>query len=234
MTKRLSDYPEEDGQDRALDFLRAITKATFGVLSPIFPEIIEFLFRKPIELRRNDWFIDLQAAVQELIDKAEGLTPAKLAENQEFVTVLHTATDIAIRTHESEKRKLLRNAILSAGSANPPELDKQRYFLSLVDDLTTNQVLILNFYRNPREWFRKHNRQLLDHYTGSRLEAVYEAYPEFRDNPDFKDLVLGELHRRGLLPTLGGMVSGEATYDPMTSRLGCEFLDYVAASEIET
>jgi hypothetical protein len=233
MSKRLPVYPEEEGQEKALEFLKAVAKVTSGVLSPVFPELIEFCFRRPVEKRRDEWFNQLEGAFNEIGEEVNGLSPAKLAENEEFITVLHRATDLALRTHQAEKRRLHRNAVVSAGSLTPPELDKQTYFLKLVDELTINQVLVLNLYRNPLEWFNRHNYKPQDYSAASRIEVLNQAYPQFFENQDMKELVLGELNRQGLLSGLTGMVSGPTVYHPMTSKLGCEFLDYVKADDIE-
>ena len=233
MSKRIADYPEEDSQEKALEFLKAVAKITAGVLSPVIPEVIEFCFRRPVERRRNEWLVELGGAVQELIEKVEGQSPAKLAENEEFITVLHKATDVALKTHQTEKRKLLRNAIISAGSLTPPELDKQTYFLRLVDELTVNQVLVLLLYKDPSGWFKRHNIKPQQYSSASRMEVLHQAFPEFYNNPDARELVVDELQRRHLLPGLSGLVTGESVYSPMTSKLGCEFLEYVKAVSIE-
>lgn len=233
MSKQISNYPKEEAADRGFELMRAIAKAAAGVLNPLFPELVEFLFRRPIEQRRDEWFVELQSAIQELTDKVEGFTPAKLAESDEFITVLHKATDIALRTHQKEKRKLLRNAIVSSGQPTSFDLDKQIFFLRLVDELTINQVLVLNFYRDPLGWFKRHNKKPQEFPMASRIEALHYAYPQFYENPDAKELLLSELNRIGLLPGLGGMVLGNAVYNPMTSKLGCEFLDFVKGGSLE-
>jgi hypothetical protein len=235
-SSKLPEFPTDGGEDKALNFLKSLAKATTGsvpVLGPFLSEAIEFCYIRPIEKRRIDWFEELESALNELSKKVEGLTPAELAKNEEFITILHRATDVALRTHQSEKRRLLRNAVVSAGSLTKPELDKQAFFLRLVDELTINQVLVLLLYNNPVEWFKRRNRKPNDFISAARIEVLNQAYPEMVKDPDFKEVVLSELERRGLLHGLSGMVTGGSVYNPMTSKLGLEFLEYVKADSIE-
>ncbi len=219
---KLPDLPTEGSKDKAADVLKRLTRATSGsipVLGSFLAEVVDYCYLLPIEKRRTEWFAELERAFRELSQKVDGLTPEKLAENNEFITILHRATDVALRTHQYEKRRLLANAIVSAGSPTPPELDKQTFFLRLVDELTINQVLVLLLYSNPLEWFKRRNRKPNDFYTAARIEVLNQAYPEIAKDPDFKEVVLAELERRGLLHGLSGMVSGNSVYNPMTSKL---------------
>jgi hypothetical protein len=59
MDTTIPHYPEEDGQDIALDFLRHLSKGTLNavpILGPFFAEAIDFCYRRPIEKRRDEWF----------------------------------------------------------------------------------------------------------------------------------------------------------------------------------
>ncbi len=235
-SSNLPPYPTEDGEDKALEFLKHLVKATSGavpVVNSYISEAIDFCFVLPIEKRRTEWFQDLESAFRELHAKVEKLTPSVLAQDEEFITILHRATDVALRTHQAKKRTLLRNAVVSAGLPTHPELDKQAYFLRLVDDLTVNQVLVLLLYSNPMEWFRRRDCTPNVYSAAARIEVLNQAYPQISKDPHFKEIVVGEIERRGLLHGLSGMVSGDSVYNPMTSKLGCEFLDYVKASSIE-
>jgi hypothetical protein len=110
-----------------------------------------------------------------------------------------------------------------------PDLDKQLYFFRLIEELTTNQVLILVLYRNPIDWFKHRDQKPKEFYAGGRDAVAEQAYPELYKSPDFKPLVLGDLEKRGLPFGLTAMVSGHAMYDPVTTPIANEFLQFVAA-----
>ena len=197
---RLPEFPTDGGQDKALDFLIRLLKASSGsvpVLGPYLSETIEFCYIRPIEKRRTEWFQELECAFRELSQKVDGLTPAKLGQDPEFITVLHRATDIALRTHQSEKRRLLRNAIVTAGSPIPPEQDKQVFFLRLVDMLSINQVLVILLYSDPVGWFKQRNIRPNNFHAAARIEVLNQAYPNISKDPEFKQIVLGDLERLG-------------------------------------
>lgn len=82
------------------------------------------------------WLEKLAEIVTELQQQVDGLTPETLAANDVFVTVAMQASQVAIRNHQNEKIKALRNAVLNVGLPNPPEEDEQLIFVRLVDQLT--------------------------------------------------------------------------------------------------
>ncbi len=228
----MPDYPEESAKDKAIAAARAVTKGAIGgvpIAGSFLTEIVDLLYRKPIEQRREEWLRDVADALSEIRKWQDDLTPDRLAENPQFITLLHRATEAAVRTHQDEKRRLLRNAVVSAALPTAPGLDKQLHFLRLVEELTINQVIVMVLYRNPSEWFRRQNRKPKDFYAGSRDAVVEQAYPELHKSPDFKLLVLGDMEKRGLLFGLSAMVSGGAVYDSVTTPLANEFLDFVVA-----
>ena len=227
------DYPE-DSRDKALEVLKSIAKVSSGavpVVGPFFSEAIELLYKIPLDKRRQDWFDQLVDAIRELTTKVDNLE--KLSKNEEFITTLHRATDLALRTHQREKRTLLRNAVVSAGSPAAPELDKQTFFLRLIDELSVIQILVLLLYQEPTAWFKKRGIKPIDYSSAGAIEAFNQAYPKLAKDPYVKELVFTELERRGLLHNVSVMVTLSSVYNPRTTKLGIEFLDYVSAQSIE-
>jgi hypothetical protein len=233
MESAMTEFPKENAKDKAIAAARAITKGAVGavpVAGSFLSEIVDLLYRQPIEKRREDWLRDVADALFEIRKRQDDLTPEHLAEDPRFITLLHRATEAAVRTHQEEKRRLLRNAVVSAAMPTAPDLDKQLYFLRLVEELTINQVIVMVLYRNPNVWFQSRKRKTKEFSLGGGRDAVVEqAYPELYKSPDFKLLVLGDLEKRGLLFGLSAMVSGGAVYDSVTTPIANEFLDFVVA-----
>jgi hypothetical protein len=225
-------YPEPENKDKVISVARALVKGAAGsvpVAGSFLAEIIDFLYKQPIDQLREDWIIDLAETLEEIQNKQAELTPEKLAEIPEFVTILHRATEVAVRTHQKEKRQYLRNAINSAIKPNPPDFDKQILFLRLVEELTTDHVLILVLYRDPKGWFSRRGILPQEFMAAGRDQVLVQAYPELAKSGDFRLLVISDLERRGLMGGVSGLISGHAIYDPITSKLGNEFLDYISA-----
>lgn len=121
--------------DIAREVGRAIVSAIPVAGGPI-QVVFENVFSAPIEKRKQVWLEKLAEIVTELQQRVDGLTPETLAANDVFVTVAMQASEVAIRNHQNEKIKALRNAVLNVGLPNPPEEDEQLIFVRLVDQLT--------------------------------------------------------------------------------------------------
>jgi hypothetical protein len=226
--------PIPSTRDRVIKLGQAAAKGTVGALpfaGSLIAEILNVLFKDPADLRRQDWMESVADAVDEIRRKQEDLTLEKLGQNEEFVSMLHRATDVAVRTHERTKRAALRNAVVNAAMPTAPDIDLQSYFLRLVDELNSNQILILNLYDDPAGWFRLHRKDPPDSLVGSRLAVLNAAYPDLAAYPRLRELHINDLERRGLIGGLSGMVSGGAVLDRMTSTLAHEFIRYIETDE---
>ena len=236
MNTKLTNYPEEEGDERAVEILKGLAKAVVGSSVPLgsfITEALELFYKRPIEKRRENWMEELVIAFNELSKKVNEESVGKLSENEEFITILHRATDIALKTHAKEKRLLLRNAIVSAGLPTPPEIDKQILFLRLIDELTVNQVLVLVLYRDPIGWFERRKKSYNKYTMAGRIEVLKQAYPELA-RPDYvNEIVLTGIQSRGLVSGLSGTVSGDSVYGSSTSKIANEFLDFVKADSID-
>ncbi len=227
--------PEATGEEQAIEFLMLLAKgATIPVpIASFVVDIIDRLYKRPIESRRIQWMEQVTEAINTLVSQQQGLTPSKLAENEEFVTILHRASELAVKTHQEQKRTLLKNAIISAGSPTAPNLDKQIFFLRTIDELTVNQVIVLSFYDDPRNWFESRHITRPEYFSAPRSAILEHAYPKIANDPFFNELVVTELDRRSLVSDIKGVALHDTIYGSITTKLGKEFLDYVKAETIE-
>lgn len=231
---RKHEYPEATAADKAHLAIHAIVKgaiSTVPVAGSFLAEIVGILYRQPIDKRREEWLREVASALDEIREKQSELSPEKLAQDEEFITVLHRATESAVRTHEASKRRMLRNALICSALPNPPDLEKQLFFLRLVEELSLNQVLVLAFYADPKGWFARRNISPKEFNSAGREQAIEQAYPEIKNSPYFQELIISDLERRGLIGRLSGMVTANSVYDPMTKPLGQEFLLFVQGTD---
>lgn len=232
MTKIIStEPPEENPQERALEILMLFAKgATIPtVVGPFVVEIIQQLLKKPMQKRTVDWMQEVTDAINQIASQQENFTPSKLAENEDFVSILLRASDLAVKTHQSEKRTFFKNAIISSGMPKPPSLDKQMFFLRTIDELSLNQILVLSFYDDPRGWLTKRNINRPEYHSAPRSAILVHAYPGLANDAYLNELIFSELQRRNLLGdmTLGAFY--DTIYDSVTTSLGKEFLLYIKA-----
>jgi hypothetical protein len=72
----------------------------------------------------------------------------KLLENHTFLSAVFQATRVAGGTHLSEKRAMLRNAMVNIAVGDAPDEDLQHIFLNLIDQRTVSHVKVLKFIKN--------------------------------------------------------------------------------------
>lgn len=127
--------------------------------------------------RRDTWFEELRAQLNEMSRRVEGLTIQALAHNEQFVDAILQAMPLALRTGQQEKREALRNAVLKVAAGNAPEQDLQSIFFNLVDEFTPTHLQALRLFEHS------------DAEVRARLAA----------QRDLTDQAVLDLNRRGLV-----------------------------------
>jgi hypothetical protein len=226
--------PQPEGRDHAIAGVVGLAKGALGAVpfaGTFLAEMVDLLYRQPIDRRRDEWMRDVADALEEVRRRRPDLIAGVVAENEEFVTIVHRATEVALRTHEKQKRRMLRNALWHSALPSAASHDLQLYFLRLIEELTVTQVLILNLYNDPAAWFRKTGHNLPEFGAASRFEVLRAAYPQLASSPNIRELTISDLERRGLLGGLNGIVSGHSLLDRVTSTLAQQFLEYVSEDQ---
>jgi len=154
------DFPTRPPSDAHVELASALTKAGLSTL-PIFGSVASELLGaivSPIIMRRRDnWSEELARAVVGLYGKLERLGQeeslenlvARRAHDEAFVTVTTHATVIALRNHQRDKIKALRNAVLHVITGDVPQEDLQIMYLEMVDNLTPCHLQLLAFLNDP-------------------------------------------------------------------------------------
>jgi len=146
--KDVAPFPDNDKRDIGY---RA-TKAGLGVIPFVggaLQEILEMAVGLPSEKRRVAWFKALAVALHDLNSSVEKLTPQALGQNEEFVSVVAKATDIALRNHEAEKLEALRNIVINTASGLSIDVVLRNTFLDLVDRFSPLHIAALKLYDRP-------------------------------------------------------------------------------------
>ena len=143
------DLPPPPKPDKA-DVLHRIEKAALSLTPPtgVIAELFGLL-ESPLERRRAQWFERLWEALRELEQRVAGFTVDSLGENEQFVTAVLHATQMAIRSHQEEKLDALRNAVLNVAAGSTLDEDVQLAFLGAVDALTPSHIRLLQSLRTP-------------------------------------------------------------------------------------
>lgn len=162
--------------------------ASTGVGGQLFQEIL----RSPYQRRVEEWQIKITDTVN-AIQQEFGLSVKELSEKPAFVTILISATQVALRTHHERKLETLQKIVAKAADLTKEEIDKSllEVFVRYVDELTPLHMLILGRMK----------------IEGARLR-FYKSYPQLlhllnKQLPNLSKyefiLVLQDLSARGLI-----------------------------------
>ena len=180
--------------------------------------------------RRDKWFTELAEAVEEMREQLDDLDLETLADKPVFVDAVVSATRTIDHTHQEEKIRALRNAVLNSVTPGAPDADTQAIFLDLIDRYTPSHLRLLTLWDDPPAWFALHDRvPPRGVMGGSRTLTVEAGLPEMQRRKDFYGLIASELRSTGMLAAeLGGMVTGTALMDRLTTDFGRQFLRFIS------
>lgn len=216
--------------------LTKILASGVPIIGPVGAEIIALLIQPQITKRRDEWLAGLGAAVARLLQEKNGPTADDLANNEAFTTAVLHATLIALRTHQQEKRRALRNAVLNVAAGTAPSDDLQMIFLDAIDALTPSHLRLLAFLKDPRAWALAHDRpfpSVNGASTSSVGAAVEWALPEWGNREQFYGLLFDNLAARGFVQGTSSLFGTTMTLNgalsSRTTELGRQFLAFVTA-----
>ncbi|HWE42435.1 MAG TPA: hypothetical protein VG432_08015 [Gemmatimonadaceae bacterium] len=224
--------PTESPGERTRALAKHAAKGALGAVplaGGALAEVVDVLFRDPLEARRERWFEQVAEAIEDLRARKPNVDVDGLARNEEFVTTLHHATDAAMRTHHQEKLSALRNAVLNAALPGAPDSDMQIVFVQLVQQLSPTHLRILAVYNDPLQWFAQHGITPPTLYAGSRAEVLQLALPDIA-RANWR-VYAKQLEDAGLMGSLAGMVTGPTITSSATTDLGKEFLAFISAPD---
>jgi NAD(P)-dependent dehydrogenase (short-subunit alcohol dehydrogenase family) len=180
--------------------------------------------------RLQAWLTQLAEAVDDLVDQVEGLDIDTLAENEDFLDAVATATRAAERTHQSIKIEALRNAVLNAALPTAPDTDTQMMFLRWADEFTGSHLRLLTVLNDPPRWFADHNLTAPDLYMGGPIHIVEAALPEMAGRRDFSNQLLRDLNSAGLvmIDSLNVTQTGASLMQPTTTETGRRFINFIS------
>ncbi len=225
--------PESNMSDAA----HMLAKAGLSIVPLVggsIAELFEYIISPPIAKRRDEWVEGIAQQLKKLEEKVDGFRFEDIAQNEVFVTSFLQASQVAIRTHQREKREALRNAVLNAALRNAPGDDLQLMFLSYVDVFTSWHLRALKFL----DELEKHALQYEAKHPGwnwDEPETVFkDFFPELQRQTVFYAQMLKELFDKGLtdLVNLRITVMMSNTRPYFRSRLtpfGKQFLEFITS-----
>jgi hypothetical protein len=212
----------------------AVVRAAISTV-PVFgapaAELVNLVLQPALGRRREKWLRDLAETVEDMRRRFDGFDPHELEENELFITTVISATNAALRTHETEKLRALRNAVIS--SALPMGLGdyEQLTFIRYVDELTGLHLRLMTYLSDPTGWFDRHGIEKPSGILSSSGERLLEiGMPELAGHQERYRQALGDLGTRGLADAgaMSGMVTEQGLWVPRTTAIGNRFLAYIS------
>ncbi len=205
------------------DTAHALAKAGISAIPMIGgpgAELFQHIVQPPIEKRRVEWMGYVGEKLIEL--ESRGVDIGQLSENEEFVSAVLHASQIAIRTHRQEKREALRNALFNIASGKAPEESLQQIFLEYIDAFSELHVQLLKFFQTPPNTSNV--------MMGALSSVIEQGMPNLKGKRQAYGQVWNDLIARGLLDNVGlhVMMTGQGLAGKRTTELGDAFLDFIS------
>lgn len=225
--------PDQPPERTRADMIHGVTKALASavpVLGGPAAEVLEILFRPTLDARKDEWLRDIATELHDLTEKMEDLSLEDLAQDPSFVTTFLSASQIAMRTHQQEKREALKNAVLNTALRNEPDEDLQAVFLSLIDRFTGWHLRILKLLDNPTRLTEAANKDYSNKISGSVSELIEDVFSELKGRREFYDLLGSDLNSAGLIGTSSfhSMITASGMLQRRTSEIGRQFLKFIS------
>jgi hypothetical protein len=210
--------PKQSKGDVAHTFAKAGLSAIPVVGGPAI-ELFQYLIQPPLEKRRGEWMAQVGEKLQDL--EAKGLKLDELGNNEEFVSAVMHASQIALRTHQAAKLDALRNAIINVAKGQAPDEALQNVFLNLVDSFTELHLRILKVFQTPTP---PPNMSM-----GGLSSVLEHNIPELRGNRELYNQLWKDLYSRGLVNADGLHVTmtENGLGQKRTTGIGDAFLKFI-------
>jgi hypothetical protein len=132
------------------DGAHAVVKAvlsTVPVVGGPAVELFQYVVQPALEKRREEWMRNVGTKLEEL--GCKGLDLSSLHNNKEFISIVMQASQVALRTHNTEKLAALRNAVINVACGQSPDETVQHILLGLIDQLSEMHLRILKAFHAP-------------------------------------------------------------------------------------
>lgn len=176
---------------------------------------------KVAEKRTREWNECIELRLSTLEKTVDEIT-----DNELFITTILKATEIALKTAESEKRQYLANAVYNSIEASIEE-SKLTIFMDLLDRYSVWHIKMLKYWDNPKEMLGDKADSI---YMDSGIGVLKLVFPEIVQNDILVNKIVKDLQRESLL-TEGSYAQGTMTRTGLsasrTTGLGKEFLEFI-------
>jgi hypothetical protein len=225
--------PKVSKEDHLYTGARVLISAIPGLGGPVL-EMFNALLQTPLQKRDHEWKELITNAVIEL-QKTKSVRIEDLQENEKFISVLTGATIVAIKTHNQQKKEMLKNAVVNSVTNTSINDDFAALFVRYIDELTISHISLLEKMHSSANELQKIEK----------FEELYESLVSTKENKDTFKFLCEDLILRGLVRISQGILNPNDLYETdgetfekegednrpkvKITELGNEFLKFVLA-----
>jgi len=226
----LDELPKSTQEDVGYTIIKSALASIPGI-GGAAAEVFQLLIAPPLMQRRDEWLTELARSLHELEQKFEAFDIQSLPENELFVSIVMQASQAAMKTHEQEKLRNLRNAVLNSALPESPNDSEQQTFVRWVDEFTVWHINLLKLFRrdtmprlnlNQGDWW-------MDMAVDETFQRVCSVYPSIKSMFYLFLTILKDLSQMGLIANIhptSDMMS-EITDSPTITQMGQAFLNFL-------
>lgn len=223
---------QKDLKNSKGDYALSAGKAIMGsvpIVGAAATELLSLVISEPISERRDKWMIKLYEELKVLEQVVEGFKIENLKNNEQFVTIVLNATQLAIRNHSEEKLLALKNACINTALEVNTDEDKQLIFLKYVEELIPLDIKLLYHFMNPKERCIEKCVNTSRYYMGSPLNPFYDCNKDINIDRDLVLMRMDNLISKNLLIDFDYNVScsSDGMLCQRLSKIGKEFMEYI-------
>ena len=191
--------PDDLPKKTAGDVVHAAKEAVFSLV-PGGSQLFNLVLSSPLSKRRDAWLNALAERVAKL--EQEGRVKIEdLRNNDEFISTIMQASQVAIRNHQQVKLDALRNAVINAAVGRSPDDAKREMFLGIVDTFTIWHLRVFVFLADPTQGIdaKQLNQDLTTGSFNDVIDVLQGAFSDLADQREFILKILDDLGRGGLI-----------------------------------
>lgn len=220
----LEPFPEKDDRD----FGYRVAKPTMGAVpfaGPYLQEVLGTAIGLPSAKRQAAWFKSIGKDLLDVCKRVDGLTPEALGQNEEFQSVVATATGIAMRNHRQEKLEALRKIVIHTAEGFQIDEVLRNTFLALVDRLSPLHIALLKLHETSSD-NPELRRKAAAMTSGGFLSLVVDMLPGASES--VLQEVDVDLVREGLTKDMTTTTVSASLMESHTTERGKAFLRFIS------
>jgi len=143
-------------------------------------EIFNGIITPPIEKRRTEWMRRVTEALIAL-ESEKRININELSDNEEFITTLISASQIALKNHSNEKVLALQHIVENKACGIDLEESLEGILINLLDTFTPLHIKILKIFHEGFVWSNDKKNKPSDDEVPSLLVINIGSYEELLD-----------------------------------------------------